>query len=70
MIEFKDGKKIITHPNGRVDIYDIAHMEKFKTYLLDNSVQLQSAITHTDNELEQMRTSAGIANPAPSPTDI
>lgn len=67
--EYKDGKVIITCPSGHVEVYDIAHVEKFKGYLLDNVVQVQKVITSTDADLEQMRISAGITNPVPNPTD-
>jgi len=69
-VEYREGKKIVTHESGHVDIYNIDDIEKKKTDILDRIVELQNRLKDVDNQLEQMRASAGIANPVPKPDNI
>jgi len=50
-IEFKDGKKIITHPNGSIKEYTRADAEKHKDYLLRMRGDIDRQIARVDEDL-------------------
>jgi len=50
-VTFKDGKKIVTHPDGSSKEYAKADTEKQKDYLLRRRQDLDRQITHIDDDL-------------------
>ena len=50
-VEFKSGKKIVTHPDGAVKKYTKADTEKQKDYLQRRRQDLDRQISHIDEDL-------------------
>jgi hypothetical protein len=50
-VEFKSGKKIVTHPDGSVKKYTKADTEKQKDYFLRRRQDLDRQIAHIDEDL-------------------
>lgn len=51
-IEYKNGKKIVTHSTGHVDTYDKAHCEKQLEREKLRATETQSAITEIESSIE------------------
>jgi hypothetical protein len=56
-IEFKNGMKIITHPDGSVKEYSKADAEKHKDYLLKRRDDVDRQITHVDEDIANIEKS-------------
>lgn len=50
-VEFKEGKKIVTHPNGTVSEYPRSVIEKHKQRLLERKQDLETQIATIDKDL-------------------
>lgn len=50
-IEFKNGKKIITHPDGSVKEYSKTDAEKHKDYLLKRRDDVDRQIAHVGEDI-------------------
>ena len=53
-IEFKDKKKIVTHPSGHVDEYDKAHLEVNKKELEERKAQIGHQIDLIVNDISRL----------------
>ena len=56
-IEFKDGKKIIKHPDGSIKEFTKADSEKQKSYLLKMRGDLDRQIAHVDEDIVNIENS-------------
>jgi len=56
-VTFKNGKKIVTHPDGSSKEYTKADTEKQKDYLLRGKQDLDRQIAHIDNDLAEIEKS-------------
>jgi len=54
---FKDGKKIVTHPDGSSKEYTKADTEKQKDYLLRRKQDVDRQIAHLDDDLAEIEKS-------------
>ena len=50
-VEFRDEKKIVTHPNGSVSEYPKAVLENHKQHLLERKQMLEDQISGIDKDL-------------------
>jgi len=50
-IEYKDGKKIITHPSGVVNEYTIEQLEAIKAGLVSEKQEIENKITRVENDI-------------------
>jgi hypothetical protein len=50
-VEFKDGKKIVKHPDGSVKEFTKADSEKQKEYLTRMRGDIDRQITHVDEDI-------------------
>ena len=50
-IEYKDGKKIITHPSGVVNEYTIEQLEAIKAELVSEKQEIENQITQVDSDI-------------------
>ena len=55
-VEFRDEKKIITHPNGTVSEYPKAVLENHKQHLLERKQMLDDQIAGIDKDLGDIET--------------
>lgn len=55
-VEFRDEKKIITHPNGMVSEYPKAVLENHKQHLLERKQILEDQIAGIDKDLGDIET--------------
>jgi len=56
-VTFKNGKKIVTHPDGSSKEYTKADTEKQKDYLLRRRQDLDRQISHLDDDLAEIEKS-------------
>jgi len=56
-IEFKDGKKIVTHPDGSIKEFTKADSEKQKEYLTRMRGDLDRQIAHVDEDITNIENS-------------
>ena len=55
-VEFRDEKKIVTHPNGSVSEYPKAVLENHKQHLLERKQMLEDQIAGIDKDLGDIET--------------
>ena len=55
-VEFRDEKKIVTHPNGSVSEYPKAVLENHKQHLLERKQMLEDQIAGIDKDLSDIET--------------
>jgi hypothetical protein len=60
MIEYKEGKQVVTHPSGHIDIYDIDYIERFKLLTVERNNLLLTMASEIDMQLDLMSTSIAI----------
>jgi hypothetical protein len=56
-VTFKNGKKIVTHPDGSSKEYTKADTEKQKDYLLRRKQDVDRQIAHIDDDLAEIEKS-------------
>lgn len=57
--EYKEGKKVITHPSGIVSKYAQADLEKQRTELIEQRDRLNEQIIEMDKEIIQVKKTVG-----------
>jgi hypothetical protein len=55
-VEFRDEKKIVTHPNGSVSEYPKTVLENHKQHLLERKQMLEDQIAGIDKDLGDIET--------------
>ena len=50
-IEYKDNKKIITHPSGHVDELEKKDLEIFRDFLLQRKKEIEKQVTELDQDI-------------------
>ena len=50
-IEYKDGKKIITHPSGVVNEYIIEQLEAIKAGFVSEKTEIENQVTRVENDI-------------------
>ena len=55
-VEFRDEKKIVTHPNGSVSEYPKAVLENHKQHLLERKQMIEDQIAGIDKDLGDIET--------------
>ena len=55
-VEFRDEKKIVTHPNGSVSEYPKTVLENHKQHLLERKQMLEDQISGIDKDLGDIET--------------
>ena len=55
--EYKNGKKIITYPDGKVKEIKKEEVESFKQHLLNHRENIDKQLTHVDEDLAEMEKS-------------
>jgi len=53
-IEFKDHKKVITHPTGHINEYDKDYLIKIKGYLIKNRDRLEKQISEIEADISKL----------------
>ena len=53
-IEFKDGKKIITHPSGVVSEYTKEQLEAYREELKKQKAELDGQISQIDKDISKL----------------
>lgn len=61
MIEYKDGKQIITHRSGHIDIYNVTDIEQFKAHTVKGIVRLQAIETNLNTAIQSMKASLSVS---------
>lgn len=56
-IEFKDGKKIVKHPDGSIKEYTKVDAEKHKEYLIKRREDVDRQIAHVDEDITNIEKS-------------
>lgn len=55
--EYKNGKKIITYPDGKVKEIKKEEVESFKQHLLNHRGNIDKQLLHVDEDLTEMEKS-------------
>jgi hypothetical protein len=54
IVEFKDGKKITTHPGGKVTEQTKEDLERYKSFLTSEKQRIDRHLSLIDEDLNQM----------------
>ena len=55
--EYKNGKKIVTFPDGKVKEIKKEEVESFKQHLLNQKAHIERQLTYVDSDLTEMEKS-------------
>ena len=55
--EFKDGKKVVTYPDGKVKEIKKEEVESFRQHLVRHKTNIENQLSRVDSDLSEMEKS-------------